>query len=149
MLGLTPYLYLSIRASMDPPMNEADPSTWSNFWYLVSGGGHHKNSFSLRTFGDTGPPELYWGHLVEDFHPGLLAAWASCIGGAYLVARDRAAAAMDPARLFLWMFHAIEYRIYDGAGLLYPQLHCAGPGRCAAGFAASCWKAWRGACLIV
>jgi len=40
LLGITPYLYLPIRASMNPPLNEWDPTTFGRFWYLVSGGGH-------------------------------------------------------------------------------------------------------------
>ena len=111
LLGLTPYLYLPIRASMDPPMNEGDPSTWSNFWYLVKGGGHHKNSFA---FGPSEIParlELYWGYLVGDFHVLLLAV--AVVGIAFLVVRDRAAAAMIVPAYFIWMFHAIEYRIFD------------------------------------
>jgi hypothetical protein len=111
LLGLTPYLYLPIRASMDPPMNEGDPSTWPNFWYLVTGGGHHKNSFA---FGPSEIParlELYWGYLVGDFHLALLAV--AVIGLVFLVMWDRAAAAMILPAYFVWMFHAIEYRIFD------------------------------------
>ncbi|CAN5554524.1 hypothetical protein BH24ACT22_BH24ACT22_10360 [soil metagenome] len=111
LLGLTPYLYLPIRASMDPPMNEGDPSTWSNFWYLVKGGGHHKNSFA---FGPSEMParlELYWGYLVGDFHLVLLAV--ALVGLVFLVMRDIAAAAMIVPAYFVWMFHAVEYRIFD------------------------------------
>ncbi|HZY65970.1 MAG TPA: DUF2723 domain-containing protein, partial [Rubrobacteraceae bacterium] len=111
LLGITPYLYLPVRASMDPPMNEPDPSTWSNFWYFVSGGGHHKNSFA---FGPAEIPErleLYWDYLVGDFHPGLLAI--AVIGAVFLLVRDRVAAAMILPAYLMWVLHAIEYRIFD------------------------------------
>ena len=111
LLGLTPYLYLPIRAAMNPPMNEADPSTWSNFWYFVKGGGHHKNSFA---FGPSEIPErlvLYWDYLVADFNPALLAV--AIVGAVFLILRDFAAAAMVLPAYLLWTFHAIEYKIFD------------------------------------
>ncbi len=37
LLGLTPYLYLPIRAAARPLMNWGDPSTWDAFWRHVSG----------------------------------------------------------------------------------------------------------------
>lgn len=37
LLGLTPYLYLPIRASMNPPLNYGDPSNLHNFLILVTG----------------------------------------------------------------------------------------------------------------
>ncbi len=111
LLGLTPYLYLPLRAAMDPPMNEADPSTWSNFWYFVKGGGHHKNSFA---FGPSEIPErlgLYWSYLVADFNPVLLAV--AIVGAVFLVLRDFAATAIILPAYLLWTFHAIEYKIFD------------------------------------
>ncbi len=111
LLGLVPYLYLPIRASMNPPMNEADPSTWSNFWYFVKGGGHHKNSFA---FGPSEIPErlgLYWSYLVGDFNLVLLAI--AVVGAVSLVIQDRAAAAMIIPAYLMWTFHAIEYKIFD------------------------------------
>ncbi len=72
LLGLTPYLYLPVRASMDPPLNYGDPSTLRNFLYLVTG----------RQFGDRmfafGPDELpqrivlYIGHLRGQYSRVLL-----------------------------------------------------------------------------
>lgn len=31
------YLYLPLRSAMDPPLDYADPETWSAFWYVVLG----------------------------------------------------------------------------------------------------------------
>ncbi len=111
LLGLTPYLYLPIRASMDPPMNEADPSTWSNFWYFVSGGGHHKNSLAFGPSEIPGRLELYWVYLSGDFNGVILAT--AVLGAVWLAIKDRAAAAMILPAYLIWMFHAIEYKIYD------------------------------------
>src|ERR671912_653272 len=38
LLGLTPYLYLPIRATMDPPMDANNPTNLERFWYVISGG---------------------------------------------------------------------------------------------------------------
>ncbi len=31
------YAYLPVRSAMDPPLDYADPETWSSFWYVVLG----------------------------------------------------------------------------------------------------------------
>ncbi|CAN5843957.1 hypothetical protein BH23ACT11_BH23ACT11_06620 [soil metagenome] len=111
LLGLMPYLYLPIRAAMNPAMNEGDPSTFGRFWYLVSGGGHHSNSFAY------GPAEiparlmLYGQYLLANFHWGLLAV--AGLGAMYLILRDRAAAALVILPYPLWTLHAVEYRVFD------------------------------------
>lgn len=72
LLGLTPYLYLPIRAAMDPPLNYGDPSTPGNFFYLVTG-----RQFADRMFA-FGPEQLphrlilYFGHLRAQYSSGLL-----------------------------------------------------------------------------
>ncbi len=35
-IGLLPYLYLPIAASSKPPLNWGDPSTWQNFWRVLT-----------------------------------------------------------------------------------------------------------------
>ena len=35
-VGLSVQLFLIIRARLDPPINEADPSTWQNLWLVLS-----------------------------------------------------------------------------------------------------------------
>lgn len=111
LLGLTPYLYLPIRASMDPPMNEGDPSTFGRFWYLISGGGHHSNSFAYGPAEIPGRLKLYGEYLLGDFHWGLLAMAA--LGAFYLLLRDRAAAALVVLPYPVWVLYAVEYRVFD------------------------------------
>lgn len=111
LLGLTPYAYLPIRASMDPPMNEGDPSTPGRFWYMVSGGGHHSNSFAYGPAELPGRLKLYGDFLVANFHWGLL--MFAAIGAAYLILRDRAAAALVVLPYPIWVIHAVEYRVFD------------------------------------
>jgi hypothetical protein len=111
LLGLTPYLYLPLRASMNPPLNEWNPTNLDRFWYLVSGGGHQGNMFAF------GPTELparfvfYAYYLFENFHWGLV--MLGLMGFSFLFLRDR------PVALFLgflylgWLFYAVEYEIFD------------------------------------
>jgi hypothetical protein len=109
-VGLMPYLYLPIRASMDPPLDEANPDNWERLWYLVSGGGLQ------ATFG-VGPAELpgrflfYADHLQNNFHWGLI--MAGMVGFASLLLWDRKAALLTGFPFAGWLIHALEYRIYD------------------------------------
>src|SRR5215218_1633443 len=66
LLGLTPYLYLPIRAAMDPPMEANNPTNFGRFWYVVSGGNLTGSFFS---FGPSELPErmvFYWEHLLDN-----------------------------------------------------------------------------------
>ena len=71
LVGLVPYLYLPIRGSMNPPMNEADPTTPERFVEFVSGSDLHV------VFGQYGPAKLlerlflYGDYLLANFHWGL------------------------------------------------------------------------------
>ena len=111
LLGLSPYLYLPLRASMNPPLNEWDPTTLARFWYLVSGGGHQGNMFAF------GPTELparfyfYGYYLFQNFHWGLV--MIGMMGFWFLLLRDRAAAVLLGFLYLGWMFYAIEYKIFD------------------------------------
>jgi 4-amino-4-deoxy-L-arabinose transferase-like glycosyltransferase len=111
LLGLTPYLYLPIRASMDPPINEADPTSLGRFWELVSGGGQQELLFQF------GPAELptrvmlYVEYLFRDFNLFLL--MVALAGVAFLFFRDRAVAVFTGFLFFGWLFHALEYNIFD------------------------------------
>ncbi len=111
LVGLLPYLYLPARASMGPPLNEWNPTSFDRFWYLVSGGDHHVNSFAFGPAEIPGRFALYLDYLFQNFHWGLV--MLAMAGMVLLAARDRAAAALV---LFLWAgwtFHAIEYNIFD------------------------------------
>lgn len=111
LLGLTPYLYLPIRASMDPPMNEADPTSWGRFYEFVSGSDLHG---VLGRYGPVellGRLELYGGHLLNNYHWGLLVIVG--MGAMGLLLRDRAAAGLLGFLYFGWLAHALEFGIYD------------------------------------
>jgi len=59
-LGLAIYAYLPLAARGCPPINWGDPSSWSGFWWLVSGRLYHPYAFGLAP-----------GHLLPR-----LSAWA-------------------------------------------------------------------------
>jgi hypothetical protein len=111
LLGLTPYLYLPIRGSMDPPMNEADPTTVGRFLEFVSGSDLH------NVFGHFGPWELlgraifYGHHLLENFHWGMLVI--GTMGAMAMLLRDRAAAVLIGFLYLGWLAHSLEFGIYD------------------------------------
>jgi hypothetical protein len=67
-LGLTPYLYLPIRASMNPPVNEMDPSTLGNFIALVSGQKFGNRMFVYSPLELPGRLMSYFGHLVDQLN---------------------------------------------------------------------------------
>ena len=119
-LGLLPYLYLPVRASMeatsrvvlvDPTLVVQDPSTFGGFFDLLTGGDFRDAMFAF------GPAELpgrfvyYLGYLSEQFHSGFLAV--ALLGVAYLLAKDRAALALLGSLYLGWLFYALEYDIAD------------------------------------
>jgi len=110
-LGLTPYLYLPIRASMDPPLDEWEPTSLGRFWYLVGGGDHQKLLWEFGPAELPGRFMLYLGYLFQNFHWGLV--MVAMVGMAVLVARDRAAALLVGFLFSGWLFHALEYGIRD------------------------------------
>lgn len=111
LLGLTPYLYLPIRASMNPPLNESDPSNLESFVALVTGSRFEDRMFA---YGIARLPErfdVYVHYLTEQFHPAFVAV--SLVGLAYLVFRDRSALAMFGVLYAGWLLFALEYSIMD------------------------------------
>ncbi|HET7479810.1 MAG TPA: DUF2723 domain-containing protein [Rubrobacteraceae bacterium] len=111
LLGLTPYLYLPIRARMDPPLNESDPSTWHNFWILVSGSRFDERMFAYGLDELPGRLKLFEGLLANQFHPAFLAVAA--LGVLYLLARDRTSLVTFMFLGLGWFVYAIEYNIKD------------------------------------
>ncbi len=120
LLGLLPYLYLPVRASMDfterltaidPTLVRYDPSTVKGFLDLTTGGDFKGLMFAF------GPTELparagyYLGYLLDQFHPIFLAA--ALLGLMYLLAEDRAAGALLGFLYLGWLFYALEYDISD------------------------------------
>ena len=111
LVGLTPYLYLPIRSAMDPPFKANNPTNFERFWYVVSGGNLRGGFFA---FGPAALPDrllFYLGHLLDNFHWGLLAA--GMVGFVALILWDRAAAALLGFLFLGWLFHAIENDIPD------------------------------------
>ncbi len=110
-LGLAPYLYLPVRASMGPPVYEADPGSFASFWELVAG-----REFGIR-FATSGPGELLsrlaslWGYLLDEFHAGLLLVAA--VGAIAMLLRDRAGALLLGVPFLGWLVYAIGYDIFD------------------------------------
>ena len=110
-LGLTPYLYLPVRVLTGPPVYEADPSSFAEFWELVAG-----REFGIH-FGTFGPDEFLsrlvslWGYLLEEFHPGLILVAA--VGVVTMLLRDRAGALLIGVPFLGWLVYAIGYDIFD------------------------------------
>jgi transmembrane protein TMEM260 (protein O-mannosyltransferase) len=111
LLGLAPYLYLPIRAAMDPPFKANNPTNFERFWYVVSGGNLRGGFFAF------GPAELpdrfafYWSYLLGNLHWGLLVA--GVVGFVVLILWNRAVAALLGFLFLGWLFHAVENDIPD------------------------------------
>jgi len=111
LLGLTPYLYLPIRAAMDPPMDANNPTNLERFWYVVSGGNLTGSFFSF------GPAELprrmlfYGEHLLQNMP--FLVVMVALTGAVVVLLRDRAAGMFLGFLFFGWLFYSIENDIPD------------------------------------
>ena len=110
-LGLLPYLYLPVRASMDPPLNVGDPTTLERFLVLVTGARFEGRMFAYAPELLPGRVAYYLALLSEQFHPALLAAPVA--GILYLLFRDRATLALLFFLFAGWLFYALEYNIKD------------------------------------
>src|SRR5215213_8253521 len=111
MLGLAPYLYLPIRAAMDPPMDANNPTNLERFWYVVSGGNLTGSFFSF------GPSELpgrmifYFENLLDNAH--FLVVMVALTGAVVVLLKDRAVGIFLGFLFFGWLFHAVENDIPD------------------------------------
>jgi len=111
LLGLTPYLYLPVRAAMDPPMDANNPTNFERFWYVLSGGNLTGSFFSF------GPSELpgrmifYWQHLLDNAH--FLVVMVALTGAVVLLLKDRAVGMFLGFLFFGWLFHAALNDIPD------------------------------------
>jgi hypothetical protein len=111
LLGLTPYLYLPIRAAMDPPMEANNPTDFGRFWYVVSGGNLTGSFFS---FGPSELPErmvFYWEHLLDNMP--FLVVMVALTGAVVMLLKDRAVGIFLGFLFFGWLFHAVENNIPD------------------------------------
>jgi hypothetical protein len=110
-LGLAPYLYLPVRALTGPPVYEANPSSFAEFFELVAG-----QEFGIR-FGTFGLDEFLsrlislWGYLLEEFHPALLLVAA--VGVLVMLLKDRVGALLLGIPFLGWLIYAIGYDIFD------------------------------------
>lgn len=114
-VGLLPYLYLPLRASMNPPLVNAgpagNPATFAGFVDLISGGDHKARVFAFGLSEIPGRLVIYANHLLENLNLALLALAA--IGIVVLVFRDRAALALLGSIFVLNLAYALEYDIDD------------------------------------
>ncbi len=110
-LGLMPYLYLPIRASMDPPLNTGDPSTLQRFLVHVTG---RQFSDKMWAFGVTelaGRIDGYWNLLLKQYHFALLVL--GLIGAVAGWWRDRAVSGMLLLVFVLTLIYGLEYDVND------------------------------------
>src|SRR5215217_4777205 len=92
LLGLTPYLYLPIRAAMDPPIEANNPTN----------------------FGRSELPErmvFYWEHLLDNMP--FLVVVVALTGAGVMLLKDRAVGIFLGFLFFGWLFLAVENDIPD------------------------------------
>ena len=131
-IGLLPLLYLPVRALMDAPLNEADPSTPGRFLNLVTGGsflaesseaGRQCSPSALTLEGPAAKLATFGRELLFQFPLAFLALGA--FGAAYLLLRDRAAAGLLGVVFLGSLLHGLAYLwlgIEDFAAFLIPSL---------------------------
>ena len=131
-LGLLPLLYLPVRAVMDAPLNEADPSTPGRFLTLVTGGsflaesseaGRECSPSALAQAGAADKLALF-GREVLDQYPAVFLVLAA-LTLVYLLYADRAAAALLGTVVAGSVAHGLVYvwlGIEDFAAFLIPAL---------------------------
>lgn len=131
-LGLLPLIYLPVRASMDAPLNEADPSTPGRFLNLVTGGsflaessevGRQCAPSALTLEGPVAKLTSFGRESLVQFPLVFLVVGA--VGALYLLARDRAAAGLLGVVFVGSLFHGLAYRwlgIEDFSAFLIPAL---------------------------
>jgi hypothetical protein len=125
-VGLTPYLYLPLRAAMEAPLNEADPSSLGRFLLLITGGNYFlKNLTDAKSGGGTpGSGELsvrlahYGEHLAGQFP--LLLVLVGVLGAVYMVSTDRAAAVLLGVPFLGSLLHGLVYGYEDYYLFLIP-----------------------------
>jgi Protein O-mannosyl-transferase TMEM260-like len=111
LLGLTPYLYLPIRAAMDPPMEANNPTDFGRFWYVVSGGNLTGSFFSFGPSELPGRMVFYWEHLLDNMP--FLVVMVALTGAVVMLLKDRPVGIFLGFLFFGWLFHAVENSIPD------------------------------------
>jgi hypothetical protein len=116
LLGLLPFLYLPIRAMMQAPLNEADPSTPWRFLLLVTGGsflaessekGRHCSPSALSLAEPSTKLGLLGDHLLGQY--SLFLVLVGVFGAFFLLFRNRAAAVLLGALFFGCLGQAVVY----------------------------------------
>jgi hypothetical protein len=110
-LGLIPYLYLPIRAAMDPPMEANNPTDFGRFWYVISGGNLTGSFFSFGPLEMPARMVFYWEHLLDNMP--FLVIMVALPGAVFLLLRDRAVGIFLGVLFFGWLFHAALNDIPD------------------------------------
>jgi 4-amino-4-deoxy-L-arabinose transferase-like glycosyltransferase len=111
LLGLSPYLYLPLRDSMNPPMDYGRASQLEGFLFLITGGNFRGQ---MLAYGPQQIPDrigMYTSHLLQQF-PSLLLA-AALVGLIALARRDLYALVLLGSFLFTYLAYTLEYSISD------------------------------------
>jgi len=111
LLGLTPYLYLPLRAAMDPPMDANNPTNFERFWYVVSGGNLTSSFFSFGPADLPGRMIFYGEHLLQNVP--FLVVTVALTGAVVVFLRDRATGIFLGFLFCGWLFYSIENDIPD------------------------------------
>ncbi|HEX2098454.1 MAG TPA: membrane protein, partial [Rubrobacteraceae bacterium] len=109
LLGLLPYVFLPVRAQMDPPLNVGNPSNWGRFWDLVSGAQFKDRMFVFRSEELPERLYIYLSYLFGQFHWAIL--MVGIVGAVYLLVRDRTAFALLSFLYFGWLLYALGFYI--------------------------------------
>jgi hypothetical protein len=116
LLGLLPILYLPMRAVMQAPLNEADPSTPGRFLLLVTGGsflaessekGRHCSSSALALADPSTKLGLLGEQLLGQF--SIILMLVGVFAAVFLLFRDRAAAVLLGTLFFGCLGQALIY----------------------------------------
>jgi hypothetical protein len=116
LFGVLPFLYLPIRAMMQAPLNEADPSTPWRFLLLVTGGsflaessekGRHCSPSALALADPSTKLGLFADHLLGQF--SIILMLVGVFATVFLVFRDRAAAVLLGTLFFGCLGQAVVY----------------------------------------
>ena len=110
-LALSLYLYIPIRAAMDPPMSVNNPTTLDRFLWLVSGGDLRGTFLNFGPAGLLGRVDYYWRYLSGGYNWWLVVAGA--VGLVAMVLWDRKAALLLGFLYLGWLFFALEDNIPD------------------------------------
>src|SRR5215203_6006978 len=116
LFGLLPFLYLPIRAIMQSPLDEADPSTPWRFLLLVTGGsflaessekGRHCSPSALALADPSTKLGLFADHLLGQF--SIILMLVGVFAAVFLLFRDRAATVLLGTLFFGCLGQAVVY----------------------------------------